>query len=174
MQLQPSGQLQVSVGTNYSFGQDVAQWLTNQDVTGDGQTDHIYGQLRRDVVDVTGRAPYAFHRDLTLQIFLQTFVAVGEYTNIRRLAKPSSFEFEPATIAFDPDFNRKSLRGNMVLRWEYLPGSTIFLVWNLSGFDNTRPGVFSPLEDLGDAFGVDSNHVFMVKMNECERNLVGN
>ena len=106
VQLQPSGRLQVSVGTNYSFGQDVAQWITNQDVTGNGQTDHVYGQLRRDVIDVTGRVTYTFHRDLTLQAFLQPFVAVGDYTDIKRLARPSSFAFEPATIDFDPDFNR--------------------------------------------------------------------
>ena len=160
VRLQPSGQLQVSVGTNYSFGQDVAQWLTNEDVTGDGATDFVYGQLRRDVIDVTGRATYAFHRDLTLQVFVQPFVAVGDYTDIRRLARPASFEFEPATIFFDPDFNRTSLRGNMVLRWEYLRGSTLFLVWNISTFDDTRAGVFAPVADLGRAFSADGTHVF--------------
>ena len=117
VQLQPFAQLQLSVGTNYSFGQDVAQWVTNQDVTGDGETDYVYGRLRRDVIDVTGRATYAFHRDMTLEVFLQPFVAVGDHTDIRRLARPSSFKFEPAAIPFNPDFNRKSLRSNIVLRW---------------------------------------------------------
>ena len=165
VQLQPSGRLQVSVGTNYSFGQDVAQWITNQDVTGNGQTDHVYGQLRRDVIDVTGRVTYTFHRDLTLQAFLQPFVAVGDYTDIKRLARPSSFAFEPATIDFDPDFNRTSLRGNLVLRWEYLRGSTLFVVWNLSTVGDRRPGVFTPLADLRNVFSGESTHVFMVKMN---------
>ena len=163
--LQPSARLQTSVSTNYSVGQDVAQWITNQDVTGDGETDHVYGRLRRDVIDVTARATYAFHRDMTLEVFLQPFVAVGDYGDIRRLARPSSFEFEPATIPFDPDFNSKSLRGNIVFRWEYLRGSTLFVVWNMSTFDNARPGVFSPLQDLGSAFGADGTHVFMIKMN---------
>ncbi len=101
---------------------------------------------------------------MTLEVFLQPFVAVGDYTDIRRLARPSSFEFEPATIPFDPDFNRKSLRGNVVLRWEYLRGSTLFVVWNMSTFDAARPGVFSPLQDFGSAFRADGTHVFMVKM----------
>ena len=164
LDLQPSARLQTSLSANYSVGQDVAQWITNQDVNGDGETDHVYGRLRLDVIDVTARATYAFHRDMTLEVFLQPFVAVGEYSDIRRLARPSSFEFEPATIPFDPDFNRKSLRGNIVLRWEYLRGSTLFFVWNMSTFD-ARPGVFSPLQDLGSAFGADGTHVFMVKTN---------
>ncbi len=165
LRLQPSARLQASVSTSYSVGQDVAQWVTNRDVNGDGETDYVYGRLRRDVINVTARATYAFHRDMTLEVFLQPFVAVGDYTEIRRLARPSSFEFEPATIPFDPDFNRKSLRGNLVLRWEYLRGSTLFVVWNMSTSDNARPGVFSPLQDLGSAFGADGTHVFMVKLN---------
>ena len=165
LSLQPSTQLQTSVSMNYRFGRDVAQWITNEDVNGDGETDYVYGRLRRDVIDVTGRATYAFHRDMTLEVFLQPFVAVGHYTQIRRLARPSSFEFEPATIPFDPDFNRKSLRGNIVLRWEYLRGSTLFFVWNMSTVDRARPGVFTPLRDLGSSFGADGTHVFMIKMN---------
>ena len=92
-------------------------------------------------------------------------MAVGDYTDIRRLARPLSFEFEPATIPFDPDFNRKSLRGNIVLRWECVRGSTLFFVWNMSTIDETRPGVFAPVEDLGSVFGAAGTHVFMVKLN---------
>ena len=165
LRLQPLAQLQARVSMNYRFGKDVAQWVTNLDVNGDGETDYVYGRLRRDVIDVTVRATYAFHRDMTLEVFLQPFVAVGHYTKIRRLARPSSFEFEPATIPFNPDFNRKSLRGNIVLRWEYLRGSTLFFVWNMSTFDNARPGEFSPLQDFGSSFGADGTHVFMIKMN---------
>ena len=165
VQLQPFARLQVSVGTNYAFGQSVAQWITNEDVTGDGDTDYVYGRLRRDVIDVTGRATYAFHRDMTLEVFLQPFVAVGDYTDIKRLVRPSSFEFVPATVPFNPDFNRKSLRGNIVLRWEYLRGSTLFFVWNVSTIDETRPGVFVPVEDLSRVSGAAGAHVFMVKLN---------
>ena len=150
---------------NYSFGKDVAQWVTNQDVTANGQIDYVYGRLRQDVINITGRVTYAFHRDLTLEVFLQPFVAVGHYSNFGRLARPRSFEFEPVAIPFNPDFNSKSLRGNVVLRWEYLRGSTIFLVWNMSTFDGSRPGEFSPWEDLSSAFTADGANVLMLKMN---------
>ena len=115
------------------------------------------------MVNVTIRGTYAFSRDLTLQAYLQPFVAVGDYNDIRRLARPRSFEFQPATLTYDPDFSTKSLRGNVVMRWEYKPGSTLFFVWDLSQSDLTRPGNFSPLRDLRTAFGANASHVLMVK-----------
>jgi hypothetical protein len=161
--LQPSDRLQASFSLNYNYGDDPAQWIQNIDANGDGIIDHVYGTLERDVVDVTVRTTYAFTRDLTVQTYLQPFVAAGDYSNIRRLALPRTFQFDPVTLASSPDFNTKSLRGNVVMRWEYKPGSTLFFVWYLSQADYSRPGDFSPLRDLGSAFGADATHIFMVK-----------
>ncbi len=163
LSFQPWPALQSSLGAGYEFGRDAAQWITNEDADGDGQTDHVYGTLHRDVLDVTLRTTYAIHRDLTLQLFLQPFVAVGDYSNIRKLARPRSFEFQPVDLSSDPDFNRKSLRGTVVLRWEYVRGSALFVAWNLSTFDGARPGVFRPLADLADAFAAEGTHVWLVK-----------
>ena len=88
---------------NYNYARDPAQWIQNSDTDGDGVIDHVYGTLDRDVVDVTVRTTYAFTRDLTVQTYLQPFVAVGDYNNIRRLALPKSFQFDPVTIATNPD-----------------------------------------------------------------------
>ena len=71
---------------------------------------------------------------------LQPFVAVGSYSSIGKLARPSSFEFAPVSLEDNPDFNRKSLRSTVVLRWEYVRGSTLFFVWNLASSDTSRPG----------------------------------
>ena len=164
LNLKPSGRLQLSLSTNYTTGLDDAQWIQNVDATGDGVVDYVYGRLDRDVIDVTVRSTFAVHRDMTVQVFLQPFVAVGHYTDIRRLAQPRSYEFEPVTIEENPDFNTKSLRGNVVLRWEYIRGSTLFVAWNLSTVDPSRPGVFQPWRDLKDTFGADGSRAFMVKM----------
>jgi hypothetical protein len=165
LRLQPTTRLQMSLGANYFTGRDIAQWITNTDVDEDGETDHVYGTLRRNVVDVTIRSTFAIHRDMALQLYLQPFVAVGDYRDIRKLARPRSFDFTPAVLDYDPDFNSKSLRGNVVLRWEYVRGSTLFVVWNMSMSDDSRPGQFSAFRDLGDAFGGDGPRVFMVKLN---------
>jgi len=105
------------------------------------------------------------HRDLTIQAYMQPFVAAGDYTNIRRLARPRSFAFEPVTIDSDPDFNRTSVRGNVVLRWEYIRGSTLFVVWDLSQEeDDSRLGNFQPGRDLRSAFAAPARQVVMVKI----------
>jgi hypothetical protein len=165
VRVQPTARLQASVSANYTAGVDSAQWIKNVDLDADGTDDHIYGRLSRDVVNITGRATYSFSRDMTLEAFLQPFVAVGDYVSIGRLARPRSFDFEPVTLDDNPDFNRKSLRGTVVMRWEYVRGSTLFVVWNLSTSDSARPGVFSPGRDLGGAFRAPGTSVFAVKIN---------
>jgi hypothetical protein len=163
--VQPTDRVQASVSASYSDGTDDAQWIVNQDADGDGVTDHVYGTLDRHVVDVTFRGTYAFNRDLTLQAYVQPFVAVGDYSDIRKLALPYSYLFSPVSISYDPDFNTKSLRGNVVLRWEYVRGSTLFVVWDLSQADYSRPGLFRPWSDIGTAFGAEPTHTLMVKVS---------
>jgi hypothetical protein len=163
LRLQPSARLQAELSSSYGWGEDVAQWIVNRDVTGDGAIDYVFGRLNRDVVDMTARGTFAFTRDMTLELYLQPFVSVGHYEDIRRLARPSSFEFEPVTLDYDPDFSNRSLRSNVVLRWEYLNGSTLYLVWQASGADGSDPGEFDGLGDLGETFGNDQDHIFMLK-----------
>lgn len=165
LRLQPSGRVQTNLSVNYTRAEDSAQWIENTDADGDAEEDHVYGRLRRNVVNITARGTYAFSRDMTLELFLQPFVAVGDYYDIRKLARPSSFDFTPVRLDDDPNFNRKSLRGNIVLRWEYIRGSTLFVVWNMATLDETRAGLFAPRRDLGAAFGAPGTHVFVVKMN---------
>ena len=170
--LEPEARLQLSprllgaIGVEYTSAIDSAQWIKNTDTNGDGADDNVYGRLRRHVVSITGRATYSFTRDMTLETYLQPFVAVGDYTNIGRLARAKSFDFAPVTLADDPDFNRKSVRGTIVLRWEYVRGSTLFAVWNIATSDETaRPGVFSPLHDLRGAFGAPGTNVLAIKLS---------
>lgn len=165
LRYQPVPQLQTSISGNYNHGQDVAQWVANEDATGDGVVDHVYGRLDRDVVSLTARTTYAFTRDMTIEVYLQPFVAVGDYTDIRRLARPMSYDFEPVALSYDPDFNSKSLRSNVVFRWEYKRGSTLYLVWNVANSDGSRPGDFSAFRDLRSGFGAAGTQVFMVKLN---------
>ena len=164
--LQLSPRLLGAVDVEYISAMDSAQWIKNIDTNGDGVDDNVYGTLRRHVVNLTARATYSFTRDMTLEAYLQPFIAVGDYTEIRKLARPKSFDFTPAALADDPDFNRKSVRGTVVLRWEYVRGSTLFAVWNLATSDEVaRRGVFSPLRDLRGAFGAPGANVFAIKLS---------
>ena len=162
-----SSRLVGSLGMEYTSARDSAQWIKNLDVDGDGKDDqNVYGRLKRHIVDITGRATYSFTRDLTLEAYLQPFVAVGDYSNIGRLARAKSFDFAPVTLDDNPDFNRKTVRSTVVLRWEYVRGSTLFAVWNLSTSDElARKGIFSPFRDLGGAFGAPGTSTFAVKLS---------
>jgi hypothetical protein len=65
----------------------------------------------------------------------------------------------------DRDFNVVSLRGNAVLRWEYRPGSTLFLVWQQRRFDRRPFGDFDLGRDPGDILDLHPDNVFIVKLN---------
>jgi hypothetical protein len=65
----------------------------------------------------------------------------------------------------DPSFNRRHLRSNSVLRWEYRPGSSLFLVWsqNRSGFD--PDGSLRFIRDAGELFGSPGTNVLLIKVS---------
>ncbi|MBV9773789.1 MAG: carbohydrate binding family 9 domain-containing protein [Gemmatimonadetes bacterium] len=71
----------------------------------------------------------------------------------------------------DPDFNVKEFRSNAVLRWEYRPGSTLFVVWSQGREDSMHDGSFGLRRDVrrlfgfDDRFGVPSTNVLLVKVN---------
>ena len=92
-------------------------------------------------------------------------MATGDYTDIRQFTRARTFQFEPVVYTENPDFNDKSLRSNVVFRWEYRRGSTLYLVWNVSNLDETRPGEFSAFRDLRTGFGAAGTQVLMVKFN---------
>ena len=65
----------------------------------------------------------------------------------------------------NPDFNFRSLLGNAVLRWEYLPGSTMFVVWQQSRNDGDSFGDFDFGRSNRRLWGRNPNNIFLVKVN---------
>jgi hypothetical protein len=62
--------------------------------------------------------------------------------------------------------NKKSVRGTIVLRWEYVRGSTLFMVWNLAPSDEeARKGLDTPWRDLRGAFGAPATNTFAIKLS---------
>ena len=71
-----------------------------------------------------------------------------------------------ASFSFgDPNFNFRSLRGNAVLRWEYRPGSTLFLVWTQSRSDTAQFGDLHFDRDRRALFDADPTNIFLIKVN---------
>jgi hypothetical protein len=71
----------------------------------------------------------------------------------------------PAFSFPDPNFNLRSLRGNAVLRWEYRPGATVFLVWTQDRRDSASAGNLDFRRDVEAMFNAPAEHIFLLKAN---------
>jgi hypothetical protein len=83
------------------------------------------------------RLNYTATPDLTFEFYGEPFVTRGTYSNFREVsATPDARSYDARFVPFDPPtdasraFRFRQLRTNAVLRWEYRPGSTVFLVWS--------------------------------------------
>jgi hypothetical protein len=108
------------------------------------------------------RGSWIFTRDLTLQYYLQVFFARGKYERVARLVSPDQ------TLPYsynEPDFNILSLNSNLVLRWEYMPGSTAYFVWSQARYGNIG-GYLTPFsQNVGNTFSLPATDVFLLKIS---------
>ena len=65
----------------------------------------------------------------------------------------------------DPNFTLRSLRGNAVLRWEYRPGSTLFVVWTRDGSSTVNDGTIDFREDARAMVNTPATNIFLIKVN---------
>jgi hypothetical protein len=95
--------------------------------------DHrIYGKARQLTDEVTLRLSYAFSPDLSFQTYLQPFRANVEYSKFVELAAPMTRQYVPFNYSDNKNFIMDNTIGTFVMRWEYLPGSILYVVYNLN------------------------------------------
>ena len=147
---------------------------------------YVFAGLDQTVFSVNTRVNYTFTPGLSLQVFMQPFLATGDYGQPREFAAPDKFEFleygkdvgeiangrvyptgqasgGPSFALPEPDFNIRSLRGNAVMRWEWRPGSTLYLAWQQTRSDFEPIGDFGLGRDLGALFSTSPDNVFLIK-----------
>jgi hypothetical protein len=176
--LSPSVNLRTSTRFSSWFGVSISrnrrdsQWYGNV-TDSSGVTHYTFAHLEQRTASLTWRADYTFTPDLTLQVYAQPFVSKGTYSDVRELSQdPGAASYDgryrpyadPAVQATPGGFNVKQFRSNVVLRWEYRPGSTLFLVWTQGrqGFDGVA-GDRSLVGNLGDVFDLRADNTFLVK-----------
>ena len=157
--------IEFTLGPSYTYQVKDAQWVGQIE---EKKKHYVYGELESRTLDFTSRADISFSPTLSLQFYLQPFVTIGDYTNFKELVKPKSYQFKPYPLKENRDFHRRSLRGNTVLRWEFQPGSTLFLVWTQSREAAlTSVGEadleFRPLHRLRSSFTDAGQNIFLVK-----------
>ncbi len=157
----------LSFSPGYTWGMLRKLWVTNVDSDGDGTDDRfVFGDLKERILDLTTRADLTLTPSLSFQLYAQPYLAVGNYERFDELLVPKTYIYAPYDLGYSPDFNDKSLRGNAVLRWEYRPGSTLYLVWSQNRYEGSQNlGDFSPRRDLRTLMRAQGENVFMMKVN---------
>jgi len=159
---------------------------------GAGLPHYVFADIDQRTFGMTIRASHNFSPTVSLQIYGQPFVSAGDYGPFREVAEPGAERFEDrfaefpagaivledgaysvdtdgdgaADIEFgQQDFNFREFRSNVVARWEYRPGSTVFFVWSQSRDSAAPDPTFRLGDDLGELFGAEARNVFLVKVN---------
>jgi hypothetical protein len=154
---------------------------------------YVFSNLEQRQFSLTTRADLSLSRDVSFQLYMEPFVGVGRYQNLQEFAAPATFSFlrygeDIGSLTFDPeealytvdpdgpgpaapfsvgnqDFNYKSLVIKAVFRWEWRPGSTLYLAWTQDRFDDRHPGDFNLSRDAGLLFRAPADDVFLVKLS---------
>jgi hypothetical protein len=182
----PSERTTLRVGPSLSRRVDDRQWVGR--LSADGEPVYLFGRLEQTTVSMTLRADMALTPTLSLQLYAQPFVSAGSFGEFKRVTDPRADRYgdrfapvdaefqngvylgdmdgEGTTVEFgNPDFNFKQFRSNTVLRWEYRPGSTLFLVWSQGRNRFDRDGSFRFADDARSLFRQEPENVLMIKMN---------
>ena len=158
----PISNLLVSFGPGYEHNLAQAAYVGADPGANFGR---VFAHLDQKTVSANVRVNWSVTPNLSVQTFVQPLISSGDYTDYKALAKARTFDFVPYAYPGNQDFNFKSLRGNAVMRWEYLPGSTLFLVWTQQRSDYENDGTFR----FGPSFSrlVDSkaDNIFLAKLS---------
>jgi hypothetical protein len=165
----PLPALTFNPGVRLSRNKFGAQWVKKVTVP---DTHYIFGELDQTTVAVTMRLNYTMTPTLSLQLYAEPFVSSGDYQAFKELANGRNRDYTQryapylynVTSSDNPDFNVKSFRTTNVLRWEYKPGSTLFVVWQQARENTAVPGGFRFGRDVRDIFGVPPRNTFLVKL----------
>jgi Domain of unknown function (DUF5916)/Carbohydrate family 9 binding domain-like len=152
---------------------------------------YVFGDLGQTEVSLVTRVSVATSPRTSLQVYLQPLISAAEYGAIKEVEAPRTYDFirygidagtietvgprllidpdgsgpaAPFSIA-KPDFNLASMRLNVVFRWEFLRGSSIFVVWTEQRQDRLSSGEFHLANDLSRVFTGPADDVFLVKMS---------
>jgi hypothetical protein len=167
--LRPRSNIEIALEPSYRIDKGVSRWVATLEDNEGTPTDWIFGELDMHRLDMTARGTITFRKDLTLQFYAQPYITAGDYSNFKRLLPSETYEYVDASVydeaAEQPDFNWSSFNSNVVLRWEYRPGSTLFLVWTQARDVSGDEGRFDFGRDWGNLFSGTAGNTFLVKLN---------
>jgi hypothetical protein len=191
--IEPSNALRVSANLDYTKNRKDLQYVTTR--SNDGDPRYLLGEINQETLSLTFRVDYTLTPNLTIQYYGAPFISAGDYTNFRRVTDPHAAEYADRTHVFegseisydeeadayfvdedsdgsadysfaDPSFNVKDFNSNLVARWEFDPGSVIYVVWSQARSGFAPHGMFDAGDDLDALFDAPANNVFLVKISK--------
>jgi hypothetical protein len=168
------GRFSSALSFNWSHNVSDNQWygLLDDSV---GIAQYTFAHLDQTTTSATVRLNYTFTPSVSIQAYTQPFISKGNYSNVRRLSatpRASAYDdryapFDNSTITGNPGgFNFKEFQSNVVFRWEYEPGSSLFVVWNegRQGY-NPLAGTNNFQGDVRDLLSLHPTNTFLIKMS---------
>jgi hypothetical protein len=169
LSVRPRSNIEIALEPSLRIDRGVSRWVATLEDDQGTPTDWIFGELDMHRLDMTARGTITFRKDLSLQVYAQPFITTGDYKNFKRLLPSEKYEYVDSSIydeeAEQPDFNWSTFNSNVVLRWEYRPGSTLFLVWTQARDTGGDQGVFDFGRDWRGLFSGTPGNTFLVKLN---------
>lgn len=153
---------------------------------------YVFGELAQTEVSMVARVNVTTSPSTSLQVFLQPLISAGDFGAIKEVARPRTFDFvrygedgqssiadlgsasrvdpdgagpAPSFNVARPDFNIRSMRLNAIFRWEFRPGSSLFVVWTQQRRDLAPTGEFDFGSDAERLFTSPADDVVLVKMS---------
>ncbi|MBK7670153.1 MAG: hypothetical protein IPJ24_02010 [bacterium] len=189
--MRPANNLRLSLNPTFERNDDNLQYVETVDAGGSDR--YVFGRLEQRTLSLTFRLDWCLTPALTIQYYGSPFVSAGRYGSYKRVLDPRAGALGDRFATYDeadvsetdgsydvdedgdgtadysfarPDFNVRDFNSNLVVRWEYDPGSTLFLVWSQGRSDFIDNGRFSLNDDLDALFGTHPRNVFLVKFNK--------
>lgn len=191
VQWQLSDQFQVSLDIRRSFTADYHMFAGRvQDNNNIGH--YIVGNIDRKTLEATLRVEYFITPELSVQFYGNPYASVGKYSQFRevtdshsknldqRYADINILENRNNKYAFDinndkkedftlknPDFTFQEFSSNLVARWEYKAGSTLYLFWTNSRYSKSDEYTSSVSETVKNIWNLNekAQNIFMLKFS---------
>lgn len=185
---QPTDALSMSLNVEYANLYDRTQYVTETNFNNDAR--YILGRIQNQTLTTTLRLNYSFTPDISLQFYGQPFISKGRFTDLNYVLNPVGNGINDRISVYDdtqinadndrflidenrdgtvdyqfsnPDFSFVQLQTNLVARWEYIPGSELFLVWARGSVGNTNLSN-DLLDSVSDQiFNTPANDTFLIK-----------
>lgn len=190
LNIQPMNTLKLSIGPSINTNHTVLQYVENVDI--ENTTRYLNATIDQKTLNMQVNINYTINPNLTVQYYGSPFISRGRYSEFKYVTNPMAEKFgqrfqtygedmvfydeEEDTYTFqddasgtnkftidNPDFNFMQFRSNLIIRWEYIPGSEIFLVWsqgNTNSGDPSEELIPSLVENL---FSQKANNIFLLK-----------